>query len=201
MRNTFAALLALSFASCAHVEIDKTYVATGAHSPQYIYIRPFSINSTVFAGSTAGGPGEASIRDSLAPAEFARILKAEMAKMAPTRILKSDEVAKTGWLISGEFIVLNGGSRTARGLAFGTPLGQSHIAMHVTVTDLDRHRVVYAFDLAGGSKFSSELGDNQSPGIGQAEPFDFQNCAEQIYLALSTNPFHYGIRTVPARYY
>lgn len=141
------------------------------------------------------------IRKSLAPAEFARILKVEMAKMAPSMVIKSDEVPEEGWLIEGKFFLVDGGSRWGRAFSFQTPIGASKLAAHVTVTNAATGRVLYAFDLQGGSGITGQFGDVGAGGLGQNSIFDYRNAAEEIYVALSTDPFRYGQRMRVRRYY
>jgi len=62
--------------------------------------------------------------------------------MAPARILKDYETPRTGWLVEGEFTLVDGGSPAGRALFGHFGAGASHLAMHVKVTDVDRGIVV-----------------------------------------------------------
>ena len=218
MKLPLAAIcLAFLFASCAEMHITRTEVATGAVNPPAIYIRPFSIAYADYQADPRmdGAP----IRKSLAPVEFANDLQEELCKLAPAMVIQSDEDAPTGWLVEGEFEVVDAG-RSAQRLtppgAVGS--GRSHLKLHVRVTDVDRRAVrrdskasvttdqavwshkgaiVYEFDVAGGSRTSGKAGSVYSPGTGDAIPFDFRNAAERIMLALSPDPFRYGYRSSP----
>src|SRR5256714_15472030 len=90
------------------------------------------------------------IRKALTPVEFAGDLKEQLEKLAPARILKDNETARTGWLVEGEFTLVDGGSIAGRALFGHFGFGQSHLALHVRVTDVDKGVVVYEFDMAGG---------------------------------------------------
>src|SRR6266480_2537232 len=91
-----------------------TNCGVGASNPSAIYIRPFCIDSAVFKGDEAASSGEMPIRKALAPVEFANDLKEQLEKIAPARILKDTESPRTGWLVTGHFTLIDGGSPYAR---------------------------------------------------------------------------------------
>jgi Domain of unknown function (DUF4410) len=167
----------------------------GASAPKAIYVRPFCIDTASFKGNEAASDGEMPIRKALTPIEFAGDLKEALEKLAPVRILREDETPRTGWLVEGEFTVVDGGSPTGRFFlgTFGT--GRSFLAMHVKVTDVDKGATVYEFDMAGGSHGQGAHGTLRSSGLGRATPFDLVNAAERIYLVLEPNAHRYGART------
>ena len=171
-----------------------TNCGVGAHNPSAIYIRPFCIDTAVFRGDEALSDGEMPIRKALAPVEFANDLKEQLEKIAPARILKDSETPRTGWLVDGEFTLVNGGDPYARFFAGTFGAGQSQLVLHVRVTDVDRRVVVYEFDMAGGSRFQGRHGTVRASGLGRATHFDLVNAAERIYLTLSANPYRYGER-------
>jgi Domain of unknown function (DUF4410) len=172
-----------------------TNCGVGAYGPKAIYIRPFCIDGAVFTGDQTNSDGEMPIRKALTPVEFAGDLKEQLEKIAPARILKDYETPRTGWLVEGEFTLVDGGSAAGRALFFGhLGLGQSHLALHVRVTDVDRGVVVYEFDMAGGSNLQGRGGTVRASGLGYARSFDLVNAAERIYLVLTPNAFRYGTR-------
>jgi hypothetical protein len=208
-----AVCAALLFSSCAGVHVRETQVAAVVtERPQAIYIRPFSVEGAEFVGNHAGGPGERPIRQSLAPAEFSNILKEELEKLAPARVLQSDERAQLGWVVEGALEVVDAGSPTKR--AFGppqlNPMGKSRIVAHVRVRDLGRRhvaaddkdsgtlrgrgQVIYEFDVEGGSNLSGPRGSIYAPGLGYSVPFDYRNAAERIRHAIEPDPHRYGYR-------
>jgi hypothetical protein len=65
----------------------------------------------------------------------------------------------------------------------------------VKVTDVQKHKVIYEFDMAGGSRGQGKLGTLRASGLGKATPFDLRNAAERILLVLSPDPFHFGERS------
>ncbi|MGB8355326.1 MAG: DUF4410 domain-containing protein [Chthoniobacteraceae bacterium] len=215
MKNRLIALCsALLMTSCAGVKVVHTDVATGATNPRAIYIRPFDITYTDYIGSHPGGDGEHAIRRSLAPAEFATDLRNELSKIAPAMVIKDDEVGKVGWLVTGDFVLVDAGSPTRRAF-LGFKAGQSHVKIHVRVIDLEakntrgdskeadeskeqskgRGNIIYEFDVAGGSHYSGAAGSIYAPGLGYSVPFDFENAAERIMIALSPNPYRLGEHT------
>lgn len=172
-----------------------TNCGVGASEPRAIYIRPFCIDSAVVKGNVAASDGEMPIRKALMPHEFAGDLKEQLEKLAPARILNDNETPRTGWLVEGEFTLVDGGSPVGRFFLGNLGVGQSFLAMHVRVTDVTQGSVVYEFDVAGGSNLQGKLGTLRASGLGrQASSFDFVNAAERIYLALSPNAFRYGTR-------
>ena len=172
-----------------------TNCGVGAYAPKAIYIRPFCIDTAIFTGDQTNSDGEMPIRKALTPVEFAGDLKEQLEKIAPARILKDNERPRTGWLVEGEFTLVDGGSRAGRALFFGhLGLGQSRLALHVRVTDVDKGLVVYEFDMAGGSNLQGRAGTLRASGLGYARSFDLVNAAERIYLVLSPNAFRYGTR-------
>jgi hypothetical protein len=220
MKPLLAILSCFLFCSCADMYVTKTdvpgsattvastdskdygskgiYMTTncgvGAYDPKAIYIRPFCIDNAVFTGDQTNSEGEMPIRKALTPVQFAGDLKEQLEKIAPARILKDYETPRTGWLVEGEFQLVDGGSPAAR-FFFGTfGAGRSHLVLHVRVTDIDRGMVVYEFDMAGGSRYQGRRGTIRASGLGRATSFDLVNAAERIYLVLSPNAFRYGAR-------
>jgi hypothetical protein len=215
MKNVLFALGAtLLLSSCAGVKVAHTEVASGATNPRAIYIRPFDVSATEFVGHHSGGRGERPIRQSLAGREFAENLKQELEKLAPSRVIEYDETAPEGWVVEGSLDVVDGGSRVGRALPVVHHLGvgRSKVLIHVRISDVGAYvqtdkkndsvigkkgRVIYEFDLAGGSRATGELGSITAPGLGYAVPFDFKNAAERVMMALSVDPHRYGVRTSP----
>jgi hypothetical protein len=173
----------------------ETNCGVGAYNPVAIYIRPFCIAGTTIRGDEAPTEAGVPLRASLIPVAFAGDLKDQLSKIAPTMILHADETPKVGWLVEGQFDSIDGGSPLARFFfgAFGA--GQSTLALHLRVTDAQKHRVVYEFDLAGGSHDQGHWGTVRASGLGSATPFDLRNAAERVYLVLSPDAFRYGART------
>ncbi len=221
MKSFIAIASSILLCSCADMYVTKTEVATsggrgtapidtkdfgskgvhmvtncgvGASDPSAIYIRPFCIDTAVFQGDEALSDGEMPIRKALAPVEFAQDLKQQLEKIAPARILKDHERPRVGWLVEGQFDLVDGGSPLGRFFFGNFGAGQSFLALHVRITDVNHGTVVYEFDMAGGSRFQGKLGTVRASGLGRATHFDLQNAAERIYLTLSANPYRYGER-------
>ncbi len=213
MKYTLLALgAACAFTGCAGVKVAHTDVASGATNPKAIYVRSYIAEEAPFKGHHGGGEGNHAIRRSLAPAEFSKALKEELEKMAPAMVLADDETPQVGWLVESEIEYVHTGSPLLRSVpVLGTPgsIGRSHVKIHVRVTDVNGHyvgndkgsgkggngRVLYEFDLTGGSGGSGHLGSIYAPGLGNATPFDYKNAAERVLYALTVDPLGYGTRT------
>ncbi len=225
MKSLIVTFFSLLLCSCANMLVTKTDVSTpgggvvaptdakdvashgvymitncgvGASNPRAIYIRPFCIDNAVFHGDEAASEGEMPIRKALTPVEFAEDLKEELERIAPVRILKDNESPTVGWLVEGNFTEVDGGSPVGRFFLGNLGAGRSFLALHVRITDVTRHTVVYEFDMAGGSGYQGKLGTLRASGLGKATHFDLRNAAERIYLTLSTNPSRYAARSSPA---
>lgn len=197
----FTLFAAVLLASCAGVHIKKTEISSGLTNPPAIYIRPFAVKYATFAGNH-GTKAERAIRKSLAPDEFAGILQEDLCKLAPAMVIANDERPEAGWVVEGEFDVVDA----------GLP-GNSCIKMHVRIIEAGKcaakaspkdsepsrctkeGRVIYEFDLEGGSWGS--IGGLYTPGLGYATPFDYRNAAERILMELSTDAHRYGYRSSP----
>jgi hypothetical protein len=171
-----------------------TNCGVGAANPKAIYIRPFCVDGATFTGDQTPSAGEMPLRKAIVPHHFAGVLKEQLEKLAPARILQEDESPRTGWLVEGEFNIIDGGDPYARFFAGTFGAGHSFLAIHVKITDVDKGIVVYEFDVAGGSRFQGRHGTVRASGLGRALSFDLVNAAERIYLALEPNAFHYGER-------
>lgn len=207
-----ASAVSLVLCSCAGMRVTEVQTATGAANPEGIYIRPFAVTGA-FEGRHGGSPGERPIRRSLAGRELAEALRVQLSKLAPAMVIEDDETAPRGWLVEGEIEYVHSGNRFARANLTPTGIGKSTTVIHVKITDVsgsryaDGHskgrggKTVYEFTVSGGSAGSGRLGSIYAPGLGMAWPFDSQNAAERIYLALSSDPFRTGQRLSPAGRY
>ena len=205
MKSLTVIAFSLLVCSCADMVVTKTYVpnsgagagyvdakdfgsvryttncGVGEANPSAIYIRPFCIDTAVFRNDVAASDAEMPIRRALTPVTFAQDLKEELSKMAPTRILKDDEAPKVGWMVEGRFDNVNS--------------NVSSLAMHVIVTDVEKHRVIYEFDMAGGNHGQGVFGTIRGSGGRFATSFDLRNAAERILLVLSPDVFRFGARS------
>ena len=195
MKIILAALSSILLASCAQVQVSDTYLATTAWMPECIYIRPFLVRQDAVSGEHGGIATHAHpLREAAAPLEFANILKEELAKIAPTHVLRPDELAPTGWLIEGEIDQLHGGYAPLRAVAGLLGVGRSKIRIHVKVSDPVTGQILHAFDVAGGSGGTGPFGSIHAPGLGVARPFDMRNAASRIRHELSIDPERFGYR-------
>jgi hypothetical protein len=190
--------LALVLASCSTATIKRTYVATTTPEPRSIYIQPFAIQDASYIGEHGASTGEIPIRRAIAPLEFARALKHELGKIAPATVLNPGEKAVEGWLVEGEFKIVDGGSKIGRATPYG-PLGaaRSTLLAHVKVIDVATGDLLYAFDVSGGSGLTAFKGNTGAPGVGPSDAFDYKNAAQRVAQALSIDPMRYGERSAP----
>ena len=181
------------FGSGVHMATNNCGV--GAYAPRAIYIRPLCVDTAVVQGDIAHSDGEIPIRKALAPIEMAQDLKEQLEKMAPARILKDNETPRLGWLVDGNFQLIDGGSPLGRFFFGNFGVGRSFLSLHLRITDVKSGDVVYEMDVAGGSRLQGKFGTLRASGLGRATHFDMQNAAERVYLALSVNPYRYGARS------
>lgn len=212
MKNTLLALgAACVLSGCAGAKIAHTDIASGAYRPKAIYIRSYIADNAHFKGHHGDSVGEHPIRRSLAPVAFSTALREEMEKLAPAMVLDNDETPTTGWLVESNLEYAHNGSQTARAFLWPVGAGHSCLKIHVRITDVSGHyvsndkdlskggsgRVIYEFDVSGGSSISGPFGSTYAPGLGNPEEFDYKNAAERIYYALSIDPQRFGNRTSP----
>jgi hypothetical protein len=217
MKSLIALSASFLLCSCADMVVTKTDVAggsrstvssdpkdgvrmvtncgVGASAPKAIYIRPFCIDTAVFRGDQTVSDGEMPIRKALTPIEFAGDLKEQLELLAPARVLKDDERPRTGWLVEGEFMLVDGGDPVGRFFLGTFGVGRSFLALHVKITDVDKGIVIYEFDMAGGSRGQGRHGTLRASGLGKASAFDLVNAAQRIYLVLEPNAHRYGARS------
>jgi len=198
-------LATLSFVGCANVEVTKTYVASGAHHPSSIYIRPFTVATATFTGDH-GPAGELPIRQALAPAELSMALKEELAKIAPTMVIDDNDIPEEGWVVNGNIDLVDGGNQAQRFFARHTGAGRTTAVVHVRVTRAGEESgesdgkggapngVLYAFDVKSSSKLADAAGSVYSSGLGSSAMFDYRNIAEEVMRVLSPDPYRYGVR-------
>lgn len=198
-------LVALALVGCANVEVTKTYVASGAHHPPAIYIRPFNVAGAIFTGDH-GPAGELPIRQSLAPAELSLALKQQLCKIAPTMIIDHNDIPEEGWVVDGNIDVVDGGNQGLRFFFGHLGAGRTTAIVHVRVTQAGNENgesdgkggapdgVLYAFDVKSSSKAAGPAGSVYSSGLGSSEMFDYRNIAEEVTRVLTPDPYKYGIR-------
>ena len=143
--------------------------------------------------------GERPLRKAIAPMEFADALRFELAKLAPTTILKPGERAPEGWLVTGSMDVVDAGHPGDRlfPLVGCLSAGRSTFVAHVKLSDARTGAVIHAFDVSGGSGATARWGNIGAPGAGNALYHDMKNAAERVMLAISQDPMRYGTRSAP----
>ena len=133
--------------------------------------------------------------------------------MAPAMVLADDETPEVGWLVESDIEYVHAGSPSLRALpVLGTPSGRRSLEGENSRPRDGRERqmlrtrssgkggngrVLYEFELDGGSRGTGHLGSVYAPGLGYATPFDYKNAAERVLYALSVDPHGYGRRGSP----
>ncbi|MEO7931820.1 MAG: DUF4410 domain-containing protein [Chthoniobacterales bacterium] len=198
-------LATLSLIGCANVEVTKTYVASGAHHPSSIYIRPFNVAGATFVGDH-GPLGERPIRQALAPAELGIALKEQLSKIAPTMVIDNNDIPEEGWIVDGNIDVVDGGNQALRFFFGRLGAGRTTAIVHVRVTRAGEEGgesdgkggapegVLYAFDVKSSSKAAGPTGSVYNSGMGSSEMFDYRNIAEEVGKVLTPDPYKYGVR-------
>jgi hypothetical protein len=96
---------------------------------------------------------------------FLQQLETRLQKLAPTDTRWVNDLPNHGWLVAGEFITVDQGSRALRG-AFGLGLGETTLQTNVYVYDLDVSKTQYVLAFRTGVP---ESGEDTGAGSG-AEP-------------------------------
>ena len=153
-RKVFFALgLLWSLAGCASVGVRNPQQATGNPKlPKQILIADFDTSQNVFHVSQTGT--ELGALQQKTANVLANYLVSDLSKsVMPAARQDGSRPARTNaWLITGEFVRVNGGSRELRGLV-GLGLGGTKMETVVRVYDLSRlsKEPVLQFETSGGS--------------------------------------------------
>jgi len=89
--------------------------------------------------------------------------------------------------------MIDGGSPYARFFAGCFGAGQSFLALHVRITDVDRGTVVYEFDMAGGSRFQGRHGTVRASGL-SGDTLRLRKRGGANLSDFERNPYRYGER-------
>ena len=153
-RRVFLALgLLWSLAGCASVGVRNPQAATGnPELPKQILIADFDTSKEVFHVNQTGA--ELGTVQQKTASVLANYLVSDLSKsVLPAARQDGTRPARTSaWLITGEFVRVNGGSRELRGL-IGLGLGGTKMETLVRVYDLSRlsKAPVLQFETSGGS--------------------------------------------------
>ncbi len=153
-------LAALLFSSCASVSVkgDQRSAKQPAQKPAKIYVADFGTQQGAYNIQGEPGKNPEAFKKKTAETLAAYLVKGVNTHVAPA--VRTGSVAglpKTGWLVAGEFVRVNTGSRILRA---GVGLGAGGTKMETRVL---------VFDLAAGTEpfltFETTGGSNAMPGL------------------------------------
>ena len=153
-------LAALLFSSCASVSVkgDKRSAKQPAQKPAKIYVADFGTQQGAYKIQGDPGKNPEAFKKKTAETLAAYLVKGVNTHVAPAaRTGSVGGLPKTGWLVAGEFVRVNTGSRILRA---GVGLGAGGTKMETRVL---------VFDLAAGTEpfltFETTGGSNAMPGL------------------------------------
>ncbi|MBX7157831.1 MAG: DUF4410 domain-containing protein [Verrucomicrobiae bacterium] len=148
----WTALLLLT--GCASVSVKepkqpKNIITLPTQKPDQIYVEPFSTKDAQFNVDREGAELATFKKDTACMLQDKLIKR--LTELAPARAV-SGQLPQTGWLIRGQFIRVNQGSRALRGI-IGCGLGATKMETCVQVYDLSQSTTIpfLIFKTTGGS--------------------------------------------------
>ena len=161
-------LAAVFLSSCASVSVtdEKRTSGKGVCKPAKIYIAEFGTSQAAvkIAGSEAKDPEK--FKKKIAGLLHNYTLKCVSEHVAPTQSAAGAQgLPKSGWLVTGEFVRINTGSRLLRA-GVGLGAGGSKMETRVSVYDLalGTTQPFLTFETTGGSNAMPGLLESSGPG-------------------------------------
>jgi hypothetical protein len=159
-------LAALFLCSCASVSVTGENVSSSkrVQKPTKIYVADFDTKNTAvkIAGPESKDPE--TFKRKVAGLLSKYLIKAIGDHVAPAVATTGiTGVPRKGWLVSGEFLRINTGSRVLRA-GVGLGAGGTKMETRVTVTDLSSGQQFLAFKTTGGSNAMPGLLESTGPG-------------------------------------
>ena len=132
-------------------------------NPPHIYIAPFNIET----GKWMVGREGVDLLDfkKSFQTSFMHVLQERLTKLAPTEQRWIDDLPDHGWLVAGEFITVNQGSRALR-TAVGGGAGETTLQTNVYIYDLDQSKTQYVLAFRTGvpdAKDDTGAGSGSAP--------------------------------------
>ena len=159
------ALVLLS--SCASVSVkgEQREGSKPAKKPAKIYVADFGTSTGAFKIAGTEGKDPEAFKLKTADMLATYIAKGVNDHVAPTQRTKTTRgLPRSGWLITGEFVRVNTGSRELRALV-GLGAGGSKMETRVSVIDLAGNgKPFMTFDTTGGSNAMPGLMESTGPG-------------------------------------
>jgi hypothetical protein len=155
LRAALAAACVVALAGCAddgnvHVTPLPSMSSQLSPHPDHIYLAPFDL-STARIEAGREGTDLVDFKEQFQQ-DFLHKLEKELNKMAPTEPRWVDDLPDHGWLVAGEFVTIDQGSRALRaGVGLGE--GKTTLQTRVYVYDLNVSKTQYvlSFLTGGGS--------------------------------------------------
>jgi hypothetical protein len=169
MKSLLVGLVPLSFfllASCASVSVKSEQRAGNkpVQKPAKIYVADFNTTKGTFKIAGAEAKDPEAFKRKIADLLAGYTVKSVGDHVAPAqRANKTVGTPRTGWLITGEFVRINTGSRLLRA-GVGLGAGGSKMETRVSVTDLSGKGAPFlTFETTGGSNAMPGLLESTSP--------------------------------------
>jgi len=172
MSRVIAALLAIfAFASLTFVLTGCGSIATApapsssTHlrpNPPHIYVAPFDTSTARWVVAREG-VDLADFKEDF-QTQFTRILVDRLNKLVPTEQRWLDELPDHGWMVGGEFVTVDQGSRFLRA-SIGVGLGATTLQTQVYVYDLSISKTQYLLSFRTGAP-NAATGEGSGSGNG-----------------------------------
>jgi len=159
------ALVLLSSCASVSVKSEQRTSAKPIKKPEKIYVADFGSAGATFKIAGTEGKDPEAFKRKIADTLANYVAKSVGDHVAPTqRTNKTSGLPRSGWLITGEFIRVNTGSRELRAIV-GLGAGGSKMETRVSVTDLSGNgKPFMTFDTTGGSNAMPGLMESTGPG-------------------------------------
>jgi hypothetical protein len=147
----FVAVMALSFVLTGCGSIDTATAPSSSTkltpNPDHIYVAPFDTSTGKWVTAREGIDSVVFKEDF--QTQFTHILVDRLSKLAPTEQRWLDELPDHGWMVAGEFVTVDQGSRFLR-TSLGDGFGQTTLQTQVYVYDLSVSKTQYLLSFRTG---------------------------------------------------
>jgi len=162
----FVAVMALSFVLTGCGSIDTAPAPSSSTkltpNPDHIYVAPFDTSTGRWI-TAREGVDQVVFKEDF-QTQFTKILVNRLNKMVPTEQRWLDELPDHGWMVAGEFITVDQGSRFLR-TSLGDGFGQTTMQTQVYVYDLSISKTQYVLSFRTGVP-NPKTGDGAGSGSG-----------------------------------
>jgi hypothetical protein len=166
LRFGLAIVVLALFSSCASVSVKGVNRTTRrpTRKPDKIYVAEFDTSHGAYKIAGAESKDPETFKRKIAGLLAGYIVKDANIHVAPTQLAANPRtLPRSGWLVSGEFVRVNTGSRFLRAVV-GLGSGGSKMETRVSVTDLSGPgKPFLTFETTGGSNAMPGLMESSSP--------------------------------------